>query len=358
MSWIQENKFVAGLAGVTAVLGGAILYFGNSQGNAYDDEMLNFEDLKNQHSQLVKAKPYPDAQNLKARQDGIKEYEGVIADVRKILVGYQPGKLADLSPQQFSDAQVKMQAELRAAFGAAETELPEKCGFGFEKYDKRQASASATARLNFQLGAMQWLLGKLAETKPQALLTIRREDLDVEKGVVAPPQPARGGRGGRNRNQAQAPVDNQPFVLMPIELAFTTSEASLRDFLKEMANSKQYYYAIRAIRIRNEKQNPPTIKDANFPAGGGSGGGGGLATPDDPFGGIALPDDGEDAGTEGEEKAPEPVPVPKPAANGERILKQVLGSEKLNVYISLDILLIKGDGAPKAEPPASTSNEG
>ena len=48
-------------------------------------------------------------------------------------------------------------------------------------------------------------------------------------------------------------------------------------------------------------------------------------------------------GEEGDEEAP--VPAPQPVANGERILKQVLGSEKLSVYISFDILLIKGDRA-------------
>jgi len=348
MSWIQENKFVAGLAGVTAVIGGAILYFGNAQGNAYDEKMLEFDGLKSEHTKLAKAKPYPDSQNLKIREDLIQQYGDVIGNMRKALIGYQPGKLEKLTPVQFSEAKVKMQTELRAAFDSANTTLPENCGFGFKKYVVNMPKATATARLNFQLNAMQWALSKLAESKPEALINIRREDLAVESGAVATPAPVRRGRPGRaNRGGPNgAASDNKPYVLMPVELAFTTTEAALRDFLKEMANSKEYYYAIRAIRIRNEKQTAPTIKDANFPDGGG--GGGAATTPDDPFGGIVFPDKGEDGAEEGDD--PEAVPAAKPVVDGERILKQVLGSEKLNVYMTFDILLIKGDRAVKPVP--------
>ncbi len=333
MSWIQENKFIVGLAGVTAVIGGAILYFGNSQGSAYEEKMLEYDELKTQHSRLVKAKPYPNQENLKARQAGIKEYEDVIADVRKALASYQPGKLPVLTPQEFSDAQVKMQAELTKAFADAGTTLPEKCAFGFEKYATIQAKAKATARLNFELGAMQWLFTRLAGTKPVALLNVRRGLLDVETGA-APEEPARR-PGKRMRGRGKPAQGEKPYVLMPVELAFTTTEAGLREFLKEMANSKDYYYAVRAIRIRSERQTAPTVKEADFA----SSGGGGSAAPNDPFG-LSLPD--TDGGGEGQPAVKEPV---KPSAgSGERILKQVLGSEKLNVYISFDILLLKGKG--------------
>lgn len=346
MSWIQENKFVAGLAGVTAVVGGAILFFGNSQGSAYDAKMLEFEDLKSKHTKLVKAKPYPDAANLKARQNLIKSYEQVIGDVRTALAGYQPGKLEKLTPQQFSDIQVKMQSELRAAFEQAGTTIPQECAFGFEKYVDKQPKASATARLNFELGAMKWMLTKLADVKPQALISLKREELASEKGAVPAAQPVRRNNG---RGQKGSTVE-KPYVLMPVELAFTATEASLRDFLKEMANSKEYFYAIRAIRIRNEKQTAPTVKDADFPSGGGNGGV--TPTTDDPFGGIELPDVGDDEEGDGDGE-PQPEIAPKPVANGERILKQVLGSEKLNVYISFDILLIKGDKPTAAAPSGS-----
>jgi len=352
MSWIQENKFVAGLATATAVVGGIFLFFGNSQGGAYDEKLAEYEGLRDEHTKLEKAKAYPDAGNLEKRKKGIKLYEKTIGEVGAYLVGYQKGKLASPSPEEFSDARVKMEKELRAAFESVETTLPETCHFGFEKYQDVQAKAGATARLNFQLGAMQWLLNELAEAKPQAIVNIKRAELPVETGQAAartgaPQRSARAGKGGRRSNNSRQPATHEkPYQLMPVELSFTASEPSVRDFLKEMVNSKEYFFSIRALRIRNEKQTPPAIKDASFPAGAGGGGGVGAPEVSDLFGGVDLFDAAAEEGDE-------PVavkPKPKPIANGERILKQVLGDEKLHVYISFDILLIKGEGAAAPTP--------
>lgn len=350
---MKENKFVAGLVGFTAVVGGVIFVYGNSQGDAFDEKMLEYEDLKNKHTLLQKSKPYPDAVNLKKRQRGVNQYTDVIDAVRSALVRYQPGKLASLTPEQFSDAQVKVGKMLRADFEAAGTTLPDGCKFGFEKYAKVQAKAGATAQLNYQLGAMQWLLGQLAEVKPEELVNIKRAELPVETAAGTPAPSGRGGRAGsrsRGRASKSGAASEKPYQLMPVELSFTATEASVRDFLKSMVNSEDYFFSIRALRVRNERQTPPTKKDANFPE---IRGGGAPFQPAgaNPFAGIAFPDDAD----EGDGQVPAPAPAPAPSVEGQHILKQVLGSEKLHVYISFDILLIKG-AAAGAEASSAPSN--
>lgn len=362
MSWIQENKFVAGLAGVTGIIGGAILFFGNSQGGAYQEKMQQYEELKSRHAKLEKSKPYPNTANLEARKEGIAGYDEVIKGVRATLSGYQAGSLAKLTPQQFSDIQVKMENEMREVFKGIS--LPEECNFGFEKYADVEPRAEATAQLNYQLEAMKWLLNQLALAKPDALVNIRRSELAIEKGpVVQPRETTRGGRGGRsargNRSrQAKVASVEKLYELMPVELSFTGDEGAVRTFLKAMANSKEYYYAIRALRVRNQKQTPPTVNDANFPAGGGGAGapaGGGII---DPFGGLGVDEvEIEGGGGGGGGAIPVPAPAPKPVvAAGERILKQVLGSEQLHVYIRFDILLLKGGEKKEAASPADPKN--
>ena len=348
MSWIQENKFVAGLAGVTAVLGGAILYFGNSQGNQYDEKVTEYEALKAEYRKLQKSKPFPDAGNLEEKKENIASYEAVINDVRNTFSEFKADQLGKITPEQFNDRYVKMAKELRAAFQDAGTTMPENgTGFGFEKYANNMAKSGATAMLSYEMNAVQWLLSQLAAAKPAELNNIKRDELSVETGQVEPAPPSRGGKRGRgNRGAKPAAESEKAYTLMPVELSFTASESSLREFLKSMVNSKEYFYSIRALRIRNEKQTPPTVKDAGFPAGGGGGG----AAPaggdeNDPFAGIAIPDEGDDSGEgEGDDGGEVPVPAPKPVAgNGERILKQVLGSEKLHVFIRFDIVYIKGE---------------
>jgi len=363
MSWIQENKFVAGLGGVTAVIGGAILFFGVSQGNAYEEKLEKFSELKAQYAKLEKAKPYPNSENLSDREDGIASYEEIIKEVRGLVSGYRPEKLERMTPEQFKDIQVKMDTDLCEAFGA-DTKLPDGCLFGFEKYNTGSVKAKATAKLNYELGAIQWMLHKLAEVKPESVTNIRRVELPEENGQVAVPiKPTRGGGRARGNQTQQAQVAaGRAYELLPMELSFTANEASVRQFLMSLVNSDQYYYAIRGVRIRNEKQLPPNQKDADFPA---------DATPDaaldDGFGALEeLIDAGEedtgDATAEGD-VTPEEAdgvadggfadPVQPAVAPGELILKQVLGSEQLHVHLCLDIVLIekKAEKAPSGRKP-------
>ncbi|MGB2091464.1 MAG: Amuc_1100 family pilus-like protein [Akkermansiaceae bacterium] len=339
MDWIRENKFISGLLGVTLLFVGGIFYYGYSEGDDFKANMKKFTGLKDQHRSLVTAKPYPNVANLKAREQSIEEYESAIDEVRNAFFEYQPEQMPKLTPGEFTDAMIKMQSDLRRAYQDAGTSLPEKFGFGFETYAKKQAAPYATAKLNYQLGAIQWLLEKLAENKPKSLINVRREFIDVERGL--PAAPSKKSRRGR---QSPNPEDLELFEAMPMEITFTAGESSVRNFLREMANSKQYLYAIRAIRIRNEKQNAPSAKDAAFPA---------RQEPanepivgafeqDNVFGdvGFAIPE-GDGVLEEAGQVELQPETRADPESNDEYILKQVLGDENLNVHIRFDILFFK-----------------
>ncbi|GEM_PF-811389 len=349
MSWIQENKFVAGLAGVTTVITVAILYVGLSQGGAYDEKLEHYQDLKGQYATLEKSKPYPSSENLSDREEGIEEYENTIKDVRTLVLGYRPEKLEKMTPEQFKDIQVKMDTDLRKLFTNAGTKLPDDCLFGFEKYSASAVKAGATAKLHYELGAIQWMLAKLAEVQPDAIANIRRVELPEESGKVAVVEPEPRTRKGRakgpvrgNNNQKAA---GRAYELMPMEISFTASEASVRKFLLALVNSKEYFYAIRGVRVLNESQAAPNQRDASFPVEN-------VVEGNDLFSGLDGENDqgeglfGEDESEGGAEavavKEPEKAAVPA----GELILKQVLGKEKLNVFLCLDIVLIekKADG--------------
>lgn len=352
MSWIQENKFVAGLIGVTAVVGGVIIFYGSSQGSQYEDKLSEYDSLKATYRNLQKSIPYPSQGNLEVKRDNIAKYEEVINDVRNTFDGFQAGKMANISPEEFSNMRVKMEKELRAAFEDG-TELPEGTAFGFEKYKDSAARSEATGMLKYELDAVQSLLADLAKASPSRVSSILRTQLDVETGrAAAPPEPTSARNKRRGGRKAAAEPVKKAYELMPMEVSFTASESGVRQFLKAMVNSKEYFYAIRALRIRNEKQVPPGVKDADFPSGGaGSAPADGPAGEEDPFAGIVLPGDPEGGG-EGEGSVPVPAPpdndVNKPATKeGERIIKRVLGAEELHVFIRFDIVFIKDNALDK-----------
>lgn len=351
MSWIQENKFVAGLGGVTAVIGGAIIFFAAYQGSVYGERLQQYEELRSQYAQLEKAKPYPTAENLSARDQGIADYHETIGDVRGLVMGFRPDKLESISPEKFKDERVKMVADLNAAFKASETELPEDCSYGFEKYAIDQVKLNATAKLKYEMDAMRWMLSHLAALKPQSINNILRAELPEESGRQAVVR-TRGRRSG-GRNASVAPkAAGRAYQLMPMELSFTADEAVVRKFLVGLSNSKEYYYSIRGLRIRNIRQSPPTHADANFPAGNASDGADGFGAiegfPDADAGGVL----GEDLDVAAEQDAVQPEYVEEVVPPGELILKQVLGSEKLQVHICLDIVLIEKKSEAATKPGA------
>ena len=360
MDWIQENKFVSGLLAATILFAGGIFYHGYSEGDDFKANMAQYADLRSRYDTLISAKPYPNQENLQAREEIIEEYDAVIKEVLNAFYEYKTDKLPKPTPGEFSDARIKMQGDLRKAFNRIGTSLPEGCGFGFEKYAKIQAAPYATSKLNYQLGAIQWLFEKLAENEPKAIINIRRELLDVEKGPPPAPSTKKNARRG---NQAANPGDEKIFEVMPVELAFTASEASMRNFLKEMANSKEYLYAIRSLRIRNEKQNAPSPKDAAFQDKKPNNADAGFFSPEenDVFGGFALPDVDSEEGANADainlERSDAQIdPVAAPMSNDEHILKQVMGDEKINIHINFDILLIKGEKSTEKKNEASPSN--
>jgi hypothetical protein len=342
MDWIQENKFVSGLLGVTIVFAGAIFYHGYSEGDDFAANMSEYGKLKSRYNVLVMAKPYPNQANLTAREENVANYESVIEEVSAAFFEYKSEQLPKLTPGEFTDARIKMQTELRKAFNKVGASLPEKCGFGFEKYAAVQAAPYATKKLNFQLGAIEWLLEKLAENEPKALLNIRRELIAVEKGPPVLPSKKKNARG---RVKKPTLEEQQILEAMPVEITFTAKESSMRHFLQAMANSKEYLYAIRALRIRNENQNAPGPKDADFKAKQENLGDAGFAPIEnnDVFGGFDVP--AEVAGENGldfEANDNAFEAQPDPDLDDEHILKQVMGEENLIVHIKFDILLMKG----------------
>ena len=360
MDWIQENKFVSGLLAATILFAGGIFYHGYSEGDDFKDNMAQYGELRSRYDTLISAKPYPNQENLKAREEIIEEYEAVIEEVRNAFYEYKADKLPKPTPGEFSDMRIKMQGDLRKAFNQTETSLPDNCGFGFEKYAKIQPAPYATSKLSYQLGAIQWLLEKLAENEPKAIINIRRELLDVELGPPPAPSTQKNAQRG---NLAANPEDEKIFEVMPVELAFTASEASMRNFLKEMANSKEYLYAIRSLRTRNEKQNAPSPKDAAFQDKKPNNKEAGFFAPEenDIFGGFALPDADSEEGDNTDaidiERGDKQIaPVAAPMSNDEHILKQVMGDEKINIHINFDILLIKGEKATEKKNDESPSS--
>ena len=344
MSWIKENKFAATLAGITVVGSAALLYLSIQQSGAEEDMKAKTKKLTKEEVSLKSSVPYPSKENLKSKKDAVIAYSDAAKSLQDELVLYRPEDMGQFQPAEFAPMLDGFRTELDGLFEDAGTKVPEKMFYGFRDYASKLPEKAATGKLKYKLDATKWLFSELAKANPKSLFNVYRAPLAVEglTKVVEEEEERRPRRRSRSRNSRKpAPkAENSVAVYeaQPIELSFSIKEKDLFAFMEKLANSKEYFYSVRAVRIMNEDQKSPSKSSAQFEEEEVAGG----SSQDFDLGGGGLLDGGD--------AEPEAAPVVM-MAKGERILKRILGAENVLVVLKLDLLVF--DGKDKVLIPGS-----
>lgn len=339
----KEKRFVSILAGITVVCVGGLYFYASKGSSRFEEAKTNFTSVSDEVSGMEGLPVYPTEDNLAKKQAELKTYSANAEELAKKLQALRPASLDNTDPQAFTDLLVKTADASIKAYQAAglssegeNGSLPKGFYLGFEAYTSTPAQKDATGIMTYQLGAISEVNAVLAAAKPSALLNFRREALPEEK------------------NEAYKPTPGVPYRAMPIEIAFAGPESTLRAFINGIQASKQHYFIIRSMRVRNDKQEGPKGSDAQFEAPAKEGADAGA-----PGGGIfdsgaafVLPGEAAPAAPTTPGAAAPATPAAEPEkkadapADSSRILKQVLGQEDVNVFFRIDIVLF--DGAPAA----------
>jgi len=347
MSWIQNNKFLAVLGGVTLIVLVVLSLFGYKGSGRYLQAKEDFN-IAGQEAQAIERLPlYPKRQNLDGKTKAIDDYTQEIESLQKAFQNYRPEELQNISPEAFTTQLKSANQEIRNAFQAANTLVPDPFFLGFENYKTSLAGGDATGILEYQLSGIKQLLLALAAAGPTELKNFHRPSLVEEQGQKFIPQPTDVARR------------------LPLEITFRAPEKAVRAFLSSVVKTEgRHYIVIRSLRIVNEKKSPPRTADAKFekPAAAKSG------NPADQFAAFFAPEtdpkpadpkpadpkpenpkpgDGNAPKAEpgatpaGPEPAVGAAPEPAPATPtvDNRILSQVLGDEQLQVFLRLDLML-------------------
>lgn len=326
MSWIQENRFAAGLGGITAVAAAGLIAWGLSAGKKYNQAKEDYEAAATAVSSMKNGALYPDEDNLSGKRNAVEEYDKAVKDLQALFKPFAAATPPNIEPDAFTETLTKGKEEVAKAFADAGTEIPPEFFLGYEDFTNSPARKEATGILTYQMEAARELMMKLAAAAPDKLLNIHRPPLEEESGKTFDPK-------------------GKTYRALPLEISFYGNEATLRNFLSSLDDNSKYYYVVRSMRVMNEKQKAPTAADGNFKTE--------EAAPegesDNPFGGaggFVLPGE-EEAPAEGETPAGETPAEPAPAEAGEeKILQDVLGAEKINVFLRIDILQFLEGKAP------------
>lgn len=336
MSWIQENKFTAAVAGGTLAGSIALVVLAMGQSEVFETTNAKLKKTLRKEAELRSVQPYPNEENLEQKKLLVADYEKASLNLRKQFAAYKPDAsvVKDFAPDAFSKLVSTYRSQLDAKFKAVNTQLPEGCVYGFEAYKSKFPKPDATGDLNYQLQALDWLFTKLAEQEPTALLNVVRPKMKVEE------ESANTSRRGRDAEPA--------YYELPIEIAFRGTEAHLTSFISELANSEEYPFMVTALRVQNEKQTPPTAGDAKFS------GSASVVQSDveasfaDAFGDI-------EEEVEEEVEGAEELATVASDSDETRLLVPVLGQEKVNVFMKVNLILIN-QSANMLEDPKQANN--
>jgi hypothetical protein len=313
MSWIKDNKFMATLGGGTLV-GVILLAVVGSQGSGnYTKAKEEFDTALQDASSFERGELYPTDANRDGKRKALDEYRKSVESLQTAFKPFQAEEFKKISPQEFADHLVAANGEVRAAFDAAGTLIPEAFFGGFERYKTSLASESATGILDYQLATVKYLLLELAKAKPTEFKNLYREPLLEEDG------------------KAYTPAATDVARRYPMELVFIGTEKSARDFLSSVVKAENQFITVRTVRITNTKQDPPRASDAKFekPAEASTSEAAGAFA-----GGFVLPGDEP----EGEAPADATPGTEAAAVDTGKILAQVLGEEQVQVFVRLDLL--------------------
>jgi hypothetical protein len=274
-------------------------------------------------------RPYPSEENLEKRKQEVTAFRGKVEGLQNALQEFRPESLEKISPSEFQNRLVAKSDALIALFDEKGLAYPEQFAMGFERYRDELANPDATAKLNYQLEAADWLFRELAKVKCYSLRNVVREALPSETG-----------RDWLPETRGPEPL----YQSLPMEIVFLAEEEALNEFLNSISSSQEYFFAIDMIRISSEVQAPPVRGQAGLEEaekseesdGGGDFGGSDFG--DFNFGGEEEAEETEETATEGEETEEEAAPPAAPVDTG-RILGQVLGNEAVYAAVQFRLLI-------------------
>ena len=265
MDSLKKNKFLSTYLAVVVLgaLGLGYLLFSSTKANKAAAEEFAAE--KSAVASLEQKPLFPNKENLDARLAQVAQFAGSVNELQKGLLASQPALDESASSDKFQSVLTSTLAAIDAQ--KEQTKLTSRAGakfdLGFGKYLDNLPPNKAVPDLLYQLGGIDAMVRLMLTDRVSSIDDIVRAELDIENaaatsGATDKPAP-NAARGAKKTPAGPPPVLAENLVLKryPMEVRFTGSPRSVQDVLNHLAASKDYFYAIRSLRIENESKVGP-----------------------------------------------------------------------------------------------------
>jgi hypothetical protein len=243
---------------------------------------------------LEKKTPYPNETNVLALAAKVESYKDSVAKFRAALQSFQRPLNPELANTSSQGGVRKRVENFRKAAKERGLELATGEDFllGFDLYTNTLPSPDLVPLLEYQAEAIEHLLGMLVDSGADSLNAFERDPIPGEPG------------GAVNAETGWVRK-------YPVRLKFRASFDSFQQFMNALANDREFCYIVRVLKWKNEA----------------------------PEGVVKS---GADSGTAGRVAGLSPAEDGAHAEAEERDARVLMGQEKLDIFMVVDIVRFPG----------------
>ncbi len=241
---MKGNQFYIVFGIVSAVLLGAAGFYCYQGYNSYNEAGGEFNTRRTALKRLKRSKPYPNEENLGEIAKQVKDYDGKIQQLFNNLDRFQQPLNSNIDDRQFPQilkAKIEAFKVLAKKKGLKITEEKE-FYMAMDAYRTTPPDIKAVPLLDYQLGAIEYLLNVLVEAGVSELINLDRELLPEER--------AEGGKPGED-----AAIDSSAVTAKyPVSLTFETKHPAFVKLVNQITNDDKYFFILRALRVDNSSK--------------------------------------------------------------------------------------------------------
>ncbi len=233
----KEQSFWMGYGVVVGALIAGSGFFFYKAHSSYSSSNQSYDNLARKLQSLESAPIYPSSDSVSQLTGQLDTFEVEVDKLHDLLKTFQKD-LVQVSPRQFPQDLKQVVEEFREYRLAKRVVIPDPFYMGFDKYEFTEPRPEAAGILNYQLGAVNYLVKVAIENGADIIYTLKREEAAVERGE-------------------EDPELTQRVVRYPVTFSFRTTHDGFRSFLNEVSNGDEYFYLVRVLRIDNEQKDGP-----------------------------------------------------------------------------------------------------
>lgn len=325
---LAEHKFLTGYGAALLIAAGALGFLLVKEKGRYQTALDAYNEKATAYNNL-RSKP------LALTKENLVKLQGQTQVVTDIAVALQE-KLAsatlpleEIAPSQFQEVLRNTVSSFVHKAESAGMSLPANFYLGFDTYRNEPPRTEAAAPLLRQLKAIELACNILLDSRISGITGLNRTRLPAESGIAsATPEPPAPKKGAAHKKGAAA--DQKPSVPLvtkyPFQIDFTGYQSEVRKALNALAANDKQFLIIRPLLIQNENTKPIPRTLVTEPV-----------QPEAPA--EATPEPAVAAGTPSVEP---PLPEGGDPQNPPRQLEYIVGTEKINVQLLLEMTLFEG----------------